>query len=199
MENLAEFNLFTTKNFVIYLIIINLIGFYVMWSDKRKAKKEIVKMLLNKNLDIEDEEQLLDLLIDQPIAVDVDKQDKDTEKLGDKVADKLTEVAGSWSFIIGFTLFLILWILLNLYAFKNVDPYPFILLNLVLSCVAALQAPIIMMSQNRAAKKDSMRSQNDYKTDLKSELILEDLHDKMEKIITNQNKILKSLEEDNKK
>ena len=155
-------------------------------------------MLLNKNLDIEDEEQLLDLLIDQPIAVDVDKQDKDTEKLGDKVADKLTEVAGSWSFIIGFTLFLILWILLNLYAFKNVDPYPFILLNLVLSCVAALQAPIIMMSQNRAAKKDSMRSQNDYKTDLKSELILEDLHDKMEKIITNQNKILKSLEEDNK-
>lgn len=167
--------------------------------EKRKTKKEIVKMLLNKNLDIEDEKQLLDLLIDQPIAVDVDKQDKDTEKLGDKVADKLTEVAGSWSFIIGFTLFLILWILLNLYAFKNVDPYPFILLNLVLSCVAALQAPIIMMSQNRAAKKDSMRSQNDYKTDLKSELILEDLHDKMEKIITNQNKILKSLEEDNKK
>ena len=167
--------------------------------EKRKTKKEIVKMLLNKNLDIEDEEQLLDLLIDQPIAVDVDKQDKDTEKLGDKVADKLTEVAGSWSFIIGFTLFLILWILLNLYAFKNVDPYPFILLNLVLSCVAALQAPIIMMSQNRAAKKDSMRSQNDYKTDLKSELILEDLHDKIEKIITNQNKILKSLEEDNKK
>lgn len=167
--------------------------------EKRKTKKEIVKMLLNKNLDIEDEEQLLDLLIDQPIAVDVDKQDKDTEKLGDKVADKLTEVAGSWSFIIVFTLFLILWILLNLYAFKNVDPYPFILLNLVLSCVAALQAPIIMMSQNRAAKKDSMRSQNDYKTDLKSELILEDLHDKMEKIITNQNKILKSLEEDNKK
>ena len=166
--------------------------------EKRKTKKEIVKMLLNKNSDIEDEEQLLDLLIDQPIAVDVDKQDKDTEKLGDKVADKLTEVAGSWSFIIGFTLFLILWILLNLYAFKNVDPYPFILLNLVLSCVAALQAPIIMMSQNRAAKKDSMRSQNDYKTDLKSELILEDLHDKMEKIITNQNKILKSLEEDNK-
>ena len=166
--------------------------------EKRKTKKEIVKLLLNKNLDIEDEEQLLDLLIDQPIAVDVDKQDKDTEKLGDKVADKLTEVAGSWSFISGFTLFLILWILLNLYAFKNVDPYPFILLNLVLSCVAALQAPIIMMSQNRAAKKDSMRSQNDYKTDLKSELILEDLHDKMEKIITNQNKILKSLEEDNK-
>lgn len=166
--------------------------------EKRKTKKEIVKMLLNKNLEVEDEEQLIDLLVDQPIAVDVDKQDKETKKLGDKVADKLTEVAGSWGFIIGFTLFLILWILLNLYVFTNVDPYPFILLNLVLSCVAALQAPIIMMSQNRAAKKDSMRSQNDYKTDLKSELILEELHDKMDKIINNQNKIIKYINENNK-
>lgn len=165
--------------------------------EKRKTKKEIVKMLLNKNLEVEDEEQLIDLLVDQPIAVDVDKQDKETKKLGDKVADKLTEVAGSWGFIIGFSLFLILWILLNLYVFTNVDPYPFILLNLVLSCVAALQAPIIMMSQNRAAKKDSMRSQNDYKTDLKSELILEELHDKMDKIINNQNKIIKYINENN--
>ncbi len=166
--------------------------------EKRKTKKEIVKMLLNKNLEVEDEEQLIDLLVDQPIAVDVDKQDKETKKAGDKFADKLTEVAGSWGFIIGFTLFLILWILLNLYVFTNVDPYPFILLNLVLSCVAALQAPIIMMSQNRAAKKDSMRSQNDYKTDLKSELILEELHDKMDKIINNQNKIIKYINENNK-
>ena len=167
--------------------------------EKRKTKKEIVKMLLNKNLDIEDEEQLLDLLIDQPIAVDVDKQDKDTEKLGDKVADKLTEVAGSWSFIIGFTLFLIFWILLNLYAFKNVDPYPFILLNLFLSCIAALQAPIIMMSQNRAAKKDTLRGKNDYKTDLKSELILEVLHEQMKDLQANQKKILKLLEENDVK
>ena len=166
--------------------------------EKRKTKKEIVKMLLNQNLEVEDEEQLIDLLVDQPIAVDVDKQDKETKKAGDKFADKLTEVAGSWGFIIGFTLFLILWILLNLYVFTNVDPYPFILLNLVLSCVAALQAPIIMMSQNRAAKKDSMRSQNDYKTDLKSELILEELHDKMDKIINNQNKIIKYINENNK-
>ena len=163
--------------------------------EKRKTKKEIVKMLLNKNLDIEDEEQLLDLLIGQPIAVDVDKQDKDTEKLGDKVADKLTEVAGSWSFIIGFTLFLIFWILLNLYAFKNVDPYPFILLNLVLSCIAALQAPIIMMSQNRQAKKDSLRNKNDYKTDLKTELIIEELHDKIDLLLKNQKNIEKKLEE----
>ena len=166
--------------------------------EKKKTKKEIVKMLLNQNLETEDEEQLIELLIDKPIAVDVDKEDAATEKIGDKIADKLTAIAGSWPFIIGFSIFLILWIALNVYIFENLDPYPFILLNLVLSCIAALQAPVIMMSQNRAAKKDSIRSQNDYKTDLKSELILEELHDKMEKIITNQNKILKYIENEKK-
>ena len=95
-------------------------------------------------------------------------------------------------------LFLIIWVLLNLFAFRNLDPYPFILLNLVLSCIAALQAPIIMMSQNRQAKKDSLRSKNDYKTDLKSELILEELHDKMDLILKNQKQILKELEDKNK-
>ena len=166
--------------------------------EKKKTKKEIVKMLLNQNLETEDENELLDMLVDNPIAIDVDKLSKENEKVGDKVADKITNVAGSWGFIIGFTLFLILWILLNLYVFKNLDPFPFILLNLVLSCIAALQAPIIMMSQNRAAKRDSMRSMNDYKTDLKSELILEELHDKMDKIIANQNKIIKELTREDK-
>ena len=162
--------------------------------EKKITKKEIVKMLLNQNLETENEEELIELLIDKPIAVDIDKQDKQSEKIGDKIADKLTEIAGSWPFIIGFSIFLLSWIILNIYMFENVDPYPFILLNLVLSCVAALQAPVIMMSQNRAAKKDSLRAQNDYRTDLKSELILEELHDKMEKILANQNKILKYIE-----
>ena len=161
--------------------------------DKNK-KKEIVKMLINQRIDTEDENELIDLLVDKSIAMDVDKVDKDNEKFGDKLADKLTEVAGSWSFIIGFSLFLIIWILLNVYVFLEIDPYPFVFLNLLLSCIAALQAPIIMMSQNRSAKKDSMRSKNDYKTDLKSELILEDLHDKMDTILKNQKKILKELE-----
>ena len=163
--------------------------------EKRKTKKEIVKMLLNQNLEVENEEELINLLVEEQVTVDVDKEDINTAKFGDKLADKITEIAGSWSFILGFTLFLILWIVLNIYVITNLDPYPFILLNLVLSCVAALQAPIIMMSQNRAAKRDSMRSKNDYKTDLKSELILEELHDKMEKILSNQNKILKMLDE----
>ena len=79
--------------------------------EKKKTKKEIVKMLLNQNLETEDEEELIDLLIDNSIAVDVDKQDKDNEKFGDRVADKITEFAGSWGFILGFTMFLILWII----------------------------------------------------------------------------------------
>ena len=164
--------------------------------EKKITKKEIVKMLLNQNLETENEEELIELLIDKPIAVDIDKQDKQSEKTGDKIADKLTEIAGSWPFIIVFSLFLLSWIILNIYMFENVDPYPFILLNLILSCIAALQAPVIMMSQNRAAKKDSLRAQNDYKTDLKSELILEELHDKIEKIIANQNKIIKYIEKE---
>ena len=161
--------------------------------DKNK-KKEIVKMLLKSKEEI-DEEELMELLFDQPIAVDVDKLDKNNLKFSDKVADKITAIAGSWYFIIGFTSFLIIWILLNVYLWDNVDPYPFILLNLLLSCIAALQAPIIMMSQNRQAKKDSLRNQNDYRTDLKSELILEQLHDHIELIISNQRKIIKKLEE----
>lgn len=167
--------------------------------EKKKTKKEIVRMLLNQNLETEDENELLDMLVDNPIAIDVDKVAKDTEKRGDKIADKITNIAGSWGFIIGFSSFLIIWILLNLFVLKNLDPYPFILLNLLLSCIAALQAPIIMMSQNRSAKKDSMRSMNDYKTDLKSELILEELHDKMDKILINQNIILKELEKNKEK
>ena len=163
--------------------------------EKKKTKKEIVKMLLNQDSALEDEDELLDMLVSSPIAVDVDKVTNENATFGDKVADKITEIAGSWGFIIGFTLFLIGWILLNVYAFEKLDLYPFILLNLVLSCVAALQAPVIMMSQNRAAKRDSMRAQNDYKTDLKSELILEELHDKMDKIVSNQDKIIKMLQE----
>ncbi|HOO68482.1 MAG TPA: DUF1003 domain-containing protein [Bacilli bacterium] len=164
----------------------------------KKTRKEIVKILLNQDLDVENEEQLIDLLVDDPVAVDIDKVESENLKFGDKVADKLTEKAGSWNFIISFLVFLVIWIVLNIIYFKNLDPYPFILLNLLLSCLAALQAPVIMMSQNRAAKKDSLRSHNDYKTDLKSELLLEDLHHKMSDILSTQRKILRMLEPEEK-
>ncbi len=172
----------------------------VIEMEKRKTKKEIVKMLLKNNeLEAQDEEELLDLLIDQPISIDVDKQEEAKMTKGDRIADRVSEVAGSWKFILGFSAFLLFWIILNSIILKGdskIDQYPFILLNLLLSCLAALQAPIIMMSQNRQAAKDSLRNQNDYRTDLKSELILEELHHQMEEILRNQRKILRYMEDD---
>lgn len=171
--------------------------------EKTKTKKEIVQMLLRNNeLNSKDEEELIDLLIDQPISIDVDKQEEAKMTFGDKVADKVSEIAGSWGFILGFSLFLIMWVVLNAVILTEenaLDPFPFILLNLVLSCIAALQAPIIMMSQNRQAAKDSLRNQNDYRTDLKSEIILEELHDKIELLIKNQEKIMKRIGEKDEK
>ena len=167
--------------------------------ENKKTKKEIVQMLLKKDINVTDEEDLINMLINEPISVDTDKESDLNRSFGDYLADRITEIAGSWPFIIGLIIFLLLWIILNIFILTNADPYPFILLNLLLSCIAALQAPIIMMSQNREAKKDRLRSSNDYKTDLKSELMLEDLHNKMSQIIKNQNKIINILtEEDNK-
>ena len=167
--------------------------------ESKNSKKEIVKMLLKKDINVTDEEDLINMLINEPISVDTDKESDLNRSFGDFLADKITEIAGSWPFIIGLVIFLLLWIILNIFILTNADPYPFILLNLLLSCIAALQAPIIMMSQNREAKKDRLRSSNDYKTDLKSELMLEDLHNKMSQIIKNQNKIINILtDEDNK-
>lgn len=165
----------------------------------RKSKKDIVKMLLNKDLEEKEEEELIQLLVDQPLAVDIDKQEKETLSFGDRLADKFSDVFGSWTFILCFTIFIFLWVLLNVYTAllwkKSADPYPFILLNLFLSCIASLQAPIIMMSQNRQSKKDSLRNKNDYHVDLKSELILETLHEQMESIAKNQKKILSHIKD----
>lgn len=168
--------------------------------EKARTKRDIVRMLLRNNeLEAQDEEELLDLLIEQPISIDVDKQESSKMTFGDRAADKVSEVAGSWGFVILFVGFLIAWIVLNgviLTSDTAIDPPPYILLNLVLSCIAAIQAPIIMMSQNREAKKDSLRNQNDYRIDLKSELILETLHEQINMLIRNQKKIMKLLEED---
>lgn len=99
---------------------------------------------------------------------------------GQRVADKVASFGGSWTFIILFVTFLLVWIAINilLLANKGWDPYPFILLNLILSCVAALQAPVIMMSQNRQGEKDRDKAQSDYMVNLKSELEIRMLHEK---------------------
>lgn len=165
--------------------------------EKKYSKQQLVGMLLrSEELNDQDAEELISLLIEQPLAIDVDKQEEAKMTFGDKIADKLSEVAGSWAFILGFSLFLICWIVLNgVLMTKPVDEYPFILLNLVLSCIAALQAPVIMMSQNRQAEKDSLRNKNDYIIDLKSELILERIAEKIEKLEKNQDKIIKYIKE----
>ena len=167
--------------------------------ERNSRKEKLVKQLLNRDFDVTDEDELIEILLDNPTAIDSDKEEDERRTMGDKLADKVTEIAGSWGFIVGFCIFLIVWMIINTIMIVKFDEYPFILLNLILSCIAALQAPIIMMSQNRAAKKDSLRSLNDYKTDLKSELILEVLHEQMKDLQANQKKILKLLEENDVK
>lgn len=117
------------------------------------------------------------------------ESDKDISlTLAQKLADKIADFGGSWKFIISFLFFMFLWMIYNLYFFFGgpFDPYPFILLNLCLSCIAALQAPIIMMSQNRQEEKDRRRAINDYMINLKSELEVRNLHEKIDLLIADQ-------------
>ena len=111
---------------------------------------------------------------------------------GDKISDKVAKFGGSWRFIISFLVVLILWIIYNSVVSETLkfDVFPFILLNLILSCIAALQAPIIMMSQNRQEDKDRKRSENDYMINLKSELEIRSLHQKIDLLLQEQIKIL---------
>ncbi|HMO17733.1 MAG TPA: DUF1003 domain-containing protein [Oligoflexia bacterium] len=117
--------------------------------------------------------------------------------LGEKIADKVAAFGGSWRFIIAFFLFIVIWILLNIWFWTSYpfDPYPFILLNLLLSCLAAIQAPIIMMSQNRQEQKDRRRSEHDYKINLKAELEIKLLSEKIDHLLVNQSKKLIEIQE----
>lgn len=123
-----------------------------------------------------------------------DEEEKST--IGQKIADKVAEFGGSWTFILSFLGFLILWISFNVFMLSNkgFDPYPFILLNLILSCVAALQAPVIMMSQNRQEQKDRSRAKNDYMVNLKSEIEIRVLHEKIDHLIKHQEQSLLELQ-----
>ena len=116
------------------------------------------------------------------------EEEVDTRNYGQIVADKVAAFGGSWIFIIAFFIFITIWIGSNVIIFTNkeFDPYPFILLNLILSCVAALQAPVIMMSQNRQEAKDRLRSQNDYQVNLKAELEIRHLHEKIDHLLMHQ-------------
>jgi len=130
-----------------------------------------------------------------------DKLDGDELKnltFGQRIADKVASFGGSWTFIISFGIFIFIWININVFWIvnKSFDPYPFILLNLILSCIAALQAPVIMMSQNRQEEKDRERAKKDYMINLKSELEIRTLHEKIDHFIMDQQQELLELQKD---
>lgn len=144
------------------------------------------------------DEEVLNLLADSKISVSPESEKK-KYTLGQRAADVIAKFAGSWAFIFSFTGVLVLWMIVNtLLAAKAFDPYPFILLNLVLSCVAAIQAPLIMMSQNRQEEKDRRRAENDYKVNLKTEIMIEDLYDKANAILAKQSALEKRLRTEDK-
>ena len=164
-----------------------------------KENRKLLREVLNDiRRDMTDEE-ILNLLADSKISVKP-KSGKEKYTLGQRAADTIAKFAGSWAFIFSFTGVLILWMVVNaLLASKAFDPYPFILLNLVLSCVAAIQAPLIMMSQNRQEEKDRRRAENDYKVNLKTEIMIEDLYDKVNAILAKQSELEKLLRAESKK
>jgi uncharacterized membrane protein len=135
------------------------------------------------------EQQVLQSLArEETVSENVEEEYEDERTFGERAADVVADFGGSWQFIGVFALVLLVWMAFNIWAATKAifDPYPFILLNLVLSCLAAIQAPIIMMSQKRQEAKDRLRSENDYKVNLKAELEIRHLHDKVDHIITRQ-------------
>lgn len=152
-------------------------------------EKYIAEMLVKETGELSVLEQtVLDALSDN--ATLSDKLDDEIQDFtfGQKIADKVASFGGSWTFIISFLSFLLIWIAANVFilANKGFDPYPFILLNLLLSCVAALQAPVIMMSQNRTEERDRDRAKKDYMINLKSELEIRMLHEKIDHLLLHQ-------------
>ena len=163
-----------------------------------KENRKLLREVLNDiRRDMTDEE-VLDLLADSKVSVRPEGG-KEKYTLGQRAADSIAKFAGSWAFIFSFSGVLILWMVVNvLLAAGAFDPYPFILLNLVLSCVAAIQAPLIMMSQNRQEEKDRRRAENDYKVNLKTEIMIEDLYDKVNAILAEQSALERQVREDRK-
>ncbi|PZR19641.1 MAG: hypothetical protein DI539_13380 [Flavobacterium psychrophilum] len=138
------------------------------------------------------EAKVVDSLKNDKLLSDNPDDDDKEITFGQRIADKVATFGGSWTFILTFTGFLLAWIVVNALFLlnKGFDPYPFILLNLILSCIAALQAPVIMMSQNRQNEKDRQKAQNDYMVNLKSELEIRMLHEKLDHLIMHQEQSL---------
>lgn len=144
------------------------------------------------------EKTVIKSITDRTIVSDnLDEDDSEGFTFGQRIADKVASFGGSWKFIILFGVFLILWIASNIILLSNkgFDPYPFILLNLILSCIAAMQAPVIMMSQNRREEKDRERARNDYMINLKSELEIRMLHEKIDHLTIHQHEQIMEIQQ----
>ncbi|WDT67269.1 DUF1003 domain-containing protein [Cloacibacterium sp. TD35] len=156
-------------------------------EEMNEYREKYISEFLNKKLGnlTEVERQVIQSVSKNTMISTEVEEDEQEITFGQKLADKVAEFGGSWGFIIFFMTFLVAWILLNVFWLSNhgFDPFPFILLNLILSCIAAIQAPVIMMSQNRQEEKDRERSKKDYKINLKSELEIRELHEKIDHLI----------------
>ena len=156
-------------------------------EEMNEYREKYISEFLNKKLGnlTEVEKQVIQSVSKNTMISTEVEEDEQEITFGQKLADKVAEFGGSWGFIIFFMTFLVAWILLNVFwlSHHGFDPYPFILLNLILSCIAAIQAPVIMMSQNRQEEKDRERAKKDYKINLKSELEIRELHEKIDHLI----------------
>jgi len=162
-------------------------------------KKYMASLLKQENAELNEmEKQVLNSITkNELLSKDLEEEMNKDLTPAQRIADKLATFGGSWTFIGFFFFFILLWMSVNILVLirKPFDPYPFILLNLILSCLAAIQAPVIMMSQNRKEEKDRMRSQNDYKINLKAELEIKLLHEKIDHMIIHQNQRLLEIQQ----
>ena len=164
---------------------------YICLGDLNKFRMQYIQNVLESEkgeLTALDHEVLESLRRHETLSSNVDAEFEKDLALGEKMADSLATFGGSWTFLIMFGAILLIWIAVNSFLLlkKPFDPYPFILLNLVLSCLAAIQAPVIMMSQNRQEAKDRLRSQHDYQVNLKAELEIRHLNDKIDHLLSHQ-------------
>ncbi len=172
---------------------------YLAISELNYFRNKVVSDFLGKEIGelSELEKTVLDSLSSNKTLTDkIDVEEEKVLTIGQRIADKVASFGGSWTFIISFGVFIFIWIAVNITWLlnKGFDPYPFILLNLILSCLAALQAPVIMMSQNRQEDKDRDRAKKDYMINLKSELEIRTLHEKIDHFIMDQQQELLELQ-----
>lgn len=174
-------------------------GDYICREDMRQARRAHIEELMHQNrteLTRLDDAVADAILKGTPLVPETAASLIDRPSFGDRLADHIAAFGGSWVFILGFCGMLLVWIAFNdAFGIKAFDPYPFILLNLVLSCIAALQAPLIMMSQRRQEEKDRERAQNDYVINLKAELEIRMLHEKLDHLLIHQWEHLSELQE----